>query len=110
MENMLEIIGILLEVKGRLEVWARGQDGEQLEGMIAQCEDAIDQLKEVDRACRKYMLTAVQYKGKADAYQQMAELLVSNLSTLASPVYQNACRCGCNSDDTTTTEEGAYDE
>ena len=110
MENMLEIIGTLLEVKGRLEVWARGQDGEQLEGLISQCEDAVDQLKEVDRACRKYMLAAVQLKGKAEAYQQMAELLASNLATLASPVYHSACRCSCKSDDAITIREGAHDE
>ena len=110
MENMFEIVGVLLEVKGRLEALAHEQSGEQLEGLICQCEDALDQLKEADRVCRKYMLAAVQLKGKAEAYQQMAELLASNLATLASPVYQNACRCSCNSDDTTTTEEGAHDE
>ena len=108
MENMLEIIGILLTVKGQLEALAHDQSG--LAGLVSQCEDAIEQLEEADHACRKYMLTAVQYKGKAEAYQQMAELLASNLSMLASPVYQNTCRCGCHSDDTATTEEGAYDE
>lgn len=108
MENMLEIIGILLKVKGQLEALAHDQSS--LAGLVSQCEDAIEQLEEADHACRKYMLTAVQYKGKAEAYQQMAELLTSNLSTLASPVYQNTCRCSCHSDDTATTEEGAYDE
>lgn len=108
MENMLEIIGILLKVKGQLEALAHEQS--DLVGLISQCEDAIEQLEEADHACRKYMLTAVQYKGKAEAYQQMAELLTSNLSTLASPVYQNACRCSCNSDDTITIKEGAHDE
>lgn len=108
MENMLEIIGILLKVKDQLGALAHNQS--DLAGLVSQCEDAIEQLEEADRACRKYMLTAVQYKGKAEAYQQMAELLASNLSTLASPVYRSACRCSCDSDDTTTAEEGAYDE
>lgn len=108
MENMLEIIGILLKVKGQLKALAHGQS--DLVGLISQCEDAIEQLEEADHACRKYMLTAVQYKGKAEAYQQMAELLASNLSTLASPVYQNTCRYSCHSDDTATAKEGAYDE
>lgn len=108
MENMLEIIGILLTVKGQLEALAHDQSG--LAGLVSQCEDAIEQLEEADHACRKYMLTAVQYKGKAEAYQHMAELLASNLSMLASPVYQNTCRSSCHSDDTAITEEDAHDE
>lgn len=108
MENMLRIIGILLKVKGQLEALAHEQG--DLVGLISQCKDAIEQLEEADLACRRYMLTAVQYKGKAEAYQQMAELLASNLSTLASPVYQNTCRRSCHSDDTATAKEGAYDE
>lgn len=110
MENVLKIVSMLLEIKGRLGVWACGQDGEQLEELISQCEDAIDQLEEADHTCRKYMLAAAQFKAKAEAYQQMVELLASNLATLASPVYQNACRCNCNSNDTITIKEGAYDE
>lgn len=108
MENILKILNALLKIKGQLEALAHDQSS--LAGLVSQCEDAIEQLEEADHACRKYMLTAVQYKGKAEAYQQMAELLTSNLSTLASPVYQNTCRCSCHSDDTATTEEGAYDE
>ena len=108
MENMLEIIGILLKVKGQLEALAHDQSS--LAGLVSQCEDAIEQLEEADHTCRKYMLAAAQFKAKAEAYQQMAELLASNLSTLASPVYQNACRCSCNSDDTITIKEGAHDE
>ena len=108
MENMLEIISILLKVKGQLEALAHDQS--DLAGLVSQCEDAIEQLEEADHACRKYMLTAVQYKVKAEAYQHMAELLASNLSTLASPVYQNTCRCSCHSGDTATTKEDARDE
>lgn len=112
MESILKIVGVLLKIKGRLEVWACGQGEEQLEGLISQCEDVIDQLEEVDHTCRKSMLAAAQFKGKAEAYQQMAELLSSQLSTLASPFYQRAWRCDCDSDDTAIqmTEEDAHDE
>lgn len=110
MENILKILNALLKIKGRLKALAREQSGEQLDELISQCEDAIAQLEEVDHTCRKSMLAAVQLKGKAEAYQQMAELLSSQLSTLASPVYQNACRCSRNSDGTITTEEDAHDE
>lgn len=110
MENMLEIIGILLKVKGQLEALAHEQS--DLVGLISQCEDAIAQLEAVDHTCRKYVLAAGQFKGKAEAYQQMAELLASQLSTLASPFYQRAWRCDCDSDDTAIqmTEEDAHDE
>ena len=37
MENMLEIIGILLTVKGQLEALAHDQSG--LAGLVSQCEE-----------------------------------------------------------------------
>lgn len=112
MENILKILNALLQIKGRLKALAREQGGEQLDELISQCEDAIAQLEEVDHTCRKYVLAAGQFKGKAEAYQQMAELLASQLSTLASPFYQRAWRCDCDSDDTAIqmTEEDAHDE
>lgn len=112
MESILKIVGVLLKVKYQLEALAREQGGEQLEGPISQCEYAIAQLEEADHTCRKHMLAAGQFKAKAEAYQQMAELLASHLSTLASPVYQNACRCDCDSDNATTRiiKENAHDE
>lgn len=111
-ESILKIVGVLLKVKYQLEALAREQGGEQLEGLVSQCEFAIARLEEADYNCRKHMLTAGQFKAKAEAYQQMAELLASHLSTLASPVYQNACRCDCDSDDATAqiTKEDAHDE
>lgn len=112
MESILKIVGVLLKIKGQLEALAHEQGGDQLEEPISQCEYATAQLEEADHTCRKHMLTAGQFKAKAEAYQQMTELLVYQLSTLASPVYQNACRCDCGSDGATIqiTKENAHDE